>query len=269
MTRWNAGLAAVAVLAAGLTGCRQQCFMTEADFHQATTSVSLVPPGLEADPHASITPGQWNIGAPTTVNDLNRPIRYMSLAEAIAIALEQGNIGSQSPLFPGQTNDVLPQFNGQLVAGSDSIRILALEPAIQAADIESALAKFDARWITSAVWTKTDNAVQNALTSRQNGDQMTFTSGIFKPLPTGGVAGITLNNDYSLLSAPPGNFNVVNPSYRPRVQIGIDQPLLQNFGVEINQLSTIPPSSRVFPNFHPAGGQRTEGILITRLRFDQ
>jgi len=86
MMRWNAGLAAVAVLAAGLTGCRQ-CFMTEADFHQAKTSVSLSPPGLEYDPHASITPGPANIPAPMNVNDLNRPIRYLSLPEAMAVAL--------------------------------------------------------------------------------------------------------------------------------------------------------------------------------------
>src|SRR5438034_6399550 len=47
MTRWNAGLATVAMLAAGLTGCRQQCFMTQADFIQSQTAVSLSPPGLE------------------------------------------------------------------------------------------------------------------------------------------------------------------------------------------------------------------------------
>ena len=46
MTRWNAGLAAVAMLMAGLTGCRQQCFMTQADFNQSQNSVSLTPSGL-------------------------------------------------------------------------------------------------------------------------------------------------------------------------------------------------------------------------------
>src|SRR6187431_234306 len=132
MSRWNAGLArkvtrhetrdttfkarvsrfvsrvsCLLCFAAGLTGCRQQCFMTEADFEQSKTSVSLTPPGLEYDPHAAITPGPANSPAPMTVNDLNRPIRYISLPECIAIALEQGNIGSQSSVFPGIVNDTL------------------------------------------------------------------------------------------------------------------------------------------------------------------
>ena len=33
MMRWNARLAAIALLAAGLVGCRQQCFMSEADYN--------------------------------------------------------------------------------------------------------------------------------------------------------------------------------------------------------------------------------------------
>src|SRR4029079_11717668 len=171
MTRWNARLAAVAMLMAGLAGCRQQCFMTEADFLQSQNSVSLSPPGLEYDPHASITPGPANEPAPTTVNALNRPIRYISLPECIAIALEQGNIGSQSSVFPGIINDTLVAFNGRLLDGDDLIRVLALEPAILASATESSLARFDARWISSATWTKTDDAIANGLQSFQNGDQ--------------------------------------------------------------------------------------------------
>jgi outer membrane protein TolC len=273
MTRWNARLAAVAMLMAGLAGCRQQCFMTEADFLQSQNSVSLSPPGLEYDPHASITPGPANEPAPTTVNDLNRPIRYISLPECIAIALEQGNIGSQSSVFPGIINDTLVAFNGRLVAGDDSIRVLALEPAILAADIESSLARFDARWISSATWTKTDDAIANGLQSFQNGDQAQVQTGIYKPLPTGGVAGITLSTQYTFLTTPPQNFagvQIVNPSYRPRAQVLFEQPLLQNFGVEINQITTTVPNSSLVPGgLRPSGGTRTEGILISRIRFDQ
>jgi outer membrane protein TolC len=273
MTRWNARLAAVAMLMAGLIGCRQQCFMTEADFLQSKNSVSLSPPGLEYDPHAAITPGQLNSPPPTTVNDLNRPIRYISLQECIAIALEQGNIGSQSSVFPGIVNDTLVAFNGRLVAGDDSIRVLALEPAILASDIESSLARFDARWISSATWTKTDDAIANGLQSFQNGDSAQVQTGIYKPLPTGGVAGLTFTNQYTFLTTPPNNFagvQIVNPSYRPRAQVLLEQPLLQNFGVEINQITTTVPNSTLVPGgLRPSGGTRTEGILITRIRFDQ
>src|SRR5438045_4863544 len=104
----------------------------------------------------AITPGAGNTPRPMTVLDTNRQPRPIRLAECIAIALEQGNVGSQSSLFPGIANDTLIQFNGRLVGASDSIRVLALDPAIAGNDIESASARFDTRWLTSLTWTKTD-----------------------------------------------------------------------------------------------------------------
>jgi hypothetical protein len=271
MMRWNARLAAMALLAAGLVGCRQQCFMTEADFNNSLNNTAVLPPNLESDPHQSIVPAGGITPKPMDVNDLNRPVRYLSLSEAIATALEQGNIGSQSPLFPGVVNDTLVAFNGRVVAGSDSIRVLALDPAITGTDIESALSRFDARWISSASWTKTDQAIANGLASFQNGDSAAVSTGLYKPLATGGLAGITYNTNYTFLSAPPV-FNLtptVNPSYRPQLQFLFEQPLLQFFGVEINQLRTDQPGSQLVPGLRPSGGTRVEGILITRLRFDQ
>ena len=40
----------------------------------------------------AITPGPANVPPPMTVNDLNRPIRYLSLQESIATALEQAGL---------------------------------------------------------------------------------------------------------------------------------------------------------------------------------
>src|SRR5207248_8760512 len=128
---------------AGLAGCRQQTYMTEADAQQFRAPSSLVPPSLESDVHMAITPAVGNTPKPTTVMDTNRTPRPIRLAECISIALEQGNVGSQSSLFPGIANDTLIQFNGRLVGASDSIRVLALDPAIAANDIESASARFD------------------------------------------------------------------------------------------------------------------------------
>ena len=58
MMRWNAGLAAIALLAAGLAGCRQQCFMSEEDYAGVTNNANLVPPNLCSDLHQSIVPAQ-------------------------------------------------------------------------------------------------------------------------------------------------------------------------------------------------------------------
>src|SRR5262249_24964411 len=139
---------------------------------------------------------------------------------------------------------------------------------------------FDAHWVTSMAWNQLDQpsifptlgvpglAVNQA-------DLATVASTLLKPLPTGGVAGITFRTDYQLTNDKAA---LVNPSYRPVLQFVFDQPLLQGFGVEINQLrSTLPGPSPGIPGFSPPAGflpgfplsGLTEGIVITRLRFDQ
>jgi hypothetical protein len=58
-------------------------------------------------------------------------------------------VGQPSLLFPGTAQDNLVQFTGRGVAGSDAIRVLALDPARAGSDIEAALSKFDAHVSTS------------------------------------------------------------------------------------------------------------------------
>lgn len=268
MMRRNAWLTGLLLVLAGLTGCKQKYYLSECDVQHYHRDLGL-PRNLENDPHASIIPDARTTPPPTTVNDPDRPIRYITLAESIAIALEQGNIGSQSALFPGIANDNLVQFNGRFVGADDSIRVLALDPAISGADIEGALAKFDARWITSTSWQKRDDNPGNILLNFQNGDNATVSSALVKPLPTGGTAGITWSTDYNLLTAPPTNSVFTNPSYRPRLQFQFEQPLLQGFGVEINQLAISHPGTTAIPGVRASGGGRVEGVLITRLRYEQ
>jgi outer membrane protein TolC len=270
MKRGNARLAAILLLA-GLGGCTRTCYMTESELQSCSnTMASALPRDLATNPHDTIIPNVLNTPKPMDVNDVDRPIHYITLQECIAIALEQGNIGSTSALFPGIANDNLVAFNGQTVIGSDSIRVLQFDPAVFGSNIESSLARFDARWISSMTWQKTDVAVSNILGNFQNGDQASFSTGVYKALPTGGVTGITFNTDYTLLAQTAQlNQNITNPAYRPRLQAIFEQPLLQNFGVEINQITTNLPISTLVPGFRPAGGTRTEGILITRLRFDE
>src|SRR5438094_379924 len=79
----------------------------------------------------------------------------------------------------------------------------------------------------------------------QNGDQANFSTGIFKPLPTGGLTGITINTNYTKLAGSPsfGGLATLNPSYKPQLLFQLEQPLLQNYGVEINQLNATHPGS--------------------------
>jgi outer membrane protein TolC len=164
-----------------------------------------------------------------------------------------------------------PQFTGRSVAGSsDAVRVFAIDPAIAAAEMERSLSKFDARWINSMTWQKVDQPTAAQFLSFQNSrDAANFTSSLVKPLPTGGVAGITWTTDYSKFdTAAAQGSGFVNPNYIPRLQFTFERPLLRLFGVEVNQLSPSHPGSQLL-NLQPSGGQGTEGILISRIRVDQ
>src|SRR4029077_17374642 len=56
----------------------------------------------------------------------------------------------------------------------------------------------------------------------------------------------------------------------PRLTFGIDQPLLKDFGTEINQLRSSFPGSSLFSSVASRNSSSaSEGILITRIRHDQ
>jgi outer membrane protein TolC len=260
--RWKAVGCGLVLALAVLAGCKEQCFLTECDWNHYQ-DVGL-PARVESDPSASVVPCPSNVAAPATTRFPSRPMKPMTLNEAIALALEQGTVGS--PALNGTTNDSLATFANRTVSPAESpIRVLALEPAIVGSDIESSLSKFDARWTSSMTWHRFNQPVGgNILTSFQNGDQDTFTTSLLKPLPTGGVTGITFTDAYTFLSAPPPG--ITNPAHRPTVQFQFEQPLLQGFGVDINQLRAQHPGSILTPFNNTS---RVEGIIITRLRFDE
>jgi outer membrane protein TolC len=261
----------VAVALAGLVGCKQQLFLEPGDYVHAVTA--NLPPNLETNPHAAITPPVVDKHGPdpATVLDPTRPPRFVSLKECIAVALEQGNIGSQGLQQFGFKNEVANQFNGRTVGGTDTIRAFAVDPAVAGADIERSLSKFDARWITSMTWQKVDQPVAaQFLSFQQQRDASNVSTTLAKPLPTGGVAGITFSVDYSKFATQSiTQAGFTNPNYTPRLQFTFEQPLLQLFGVEVNQLTSSHPGSSLIPGLRPSGGQGVDGILITRIRFDQ
>src|SRR5262245_4439345 len=271
-SKWVAGL--VLALVAG--GCVKPLYMTPETQHLAST-VGL-PTDIATNPNVVAPPDVSDHKPPATVLDSNPEPRNMTLQEAMAIALERGTRGNRSGfnltsfrrLVGGNGvhfNHDLAQFTGPGVGGDDSIRAFALDPAIVAADIEGALAKFDARLNSSMTWNARDQAVANIFNNFNNGDFAAFTAGLIKPLPTGGVASITAETNYSKLGAVPQGFAVINPSYTPSLTFRFEQPLLRDAGVDINQLLPQHPGSTQTP-FRPTGG-RAEGILVTRIRADQ
>src|SRR5262249_14906816 len=144
-------------------------------------------------------------------------------------------------------NGLLPTVQGPSVTGN--IRAFAIDPAVAGLEIDRALTRFDAVWTSSMNWNTTDRPVGTPLDTFQAGqntglnaiktEAATFQNGIIKPLPSGGVAGITFTTQYQFTNLP----SRVNPSYQPALQFSFEQPLLQGFGVEINQIRTAHPGS--------------------------
>jgi outer membrane protein TolC len=270
MTRWRNALLGAALTLAGQAGCKQQLFERERDIdHLRDVAVKMgAPAKLETDRSVTLMPGNWQWPVPKTVDNPDRPVRYLTLNEAISIALTQGTTGFLS-LGGGQGTANENVQSGQGGTFTDSIKVLALGPATSGADIESALSKFDAHYIASSTWGRVDTQPTSILQNFQNGDTASISSGIFKGSPTGGIFGITSSINYLYVNPVPAGGGVfVNPSYRPELQFQFEQPLLQSYGVEINQLLSSLPAPQTINRFRASGG-RTEGILITRIRFEQ
>jgi len=268
-TRWTRRVMGGLLGLAFAGGCKQQVFLEPSDYKDAVQNANLAK--LESHPAEAIVPSMSQPGAlPATVLDPSRPARYLTLKEAIAVALEQGNVGGPGT-NPGNISDALSSSTGRGASGTDAIKTFALDPAISGAEIERALSKFDARWINSITWNKQDQPTLTLQQSFSNGDTANLSSTLAKPLPTGGVAGIVLSTSYLNLSAPPANqqFVALTTSYTPRVQFVFEQPLLQGFGIEVNQLLTGHPGSTLISGLRPSGGQGSEGILVTRIRNEQ
>jgi outer membrane protein TolC len=283
--RWNAWLGPLALVLAAVVGCKQQTFLTLEDykFYQGQMIQNLA-----TDQNIVTKPTIDPTQAPMTINDTNREVRYISLAECMAIALEQGttgntNVDTVASGFSGSGIPAVPTSRDQPAAfagaqtnarfsGSDAIRVLRLDPAVAGANLESSLTKFDAVWQSSASWQSTDRPVGTAIDAFQAQNQTnaisqmqsTVQSSVLKPLPTGGVAGITFLTNYTLTNLAAR----VNPSYQPTLQFQFEQPLLQGFGVEINQLRASHPGSVLSSGLNGLA-PTAEGILITRVRLDQ
>src|SRR5437016_1242614 len=135
MTPRGTRMVGLLLVCAALGGCSRPCFVTEADYDHYQRELHL-PTGLE-QPAADVVASIPDPPEPASASRGAGPSRYLSLVEAIALALEHGTVGVQSNRLNGVANDDLVAFFGRGLSGSDSIRVLALEPALAGASIEA------------------------------------------------------------------------------------------------------------------------------------
>src|SRR5207302_7967453 len=114
--------------------CTRPIYLMEQDANHYVNEMHL-PKDLMTHPlEGPADPSEMNVPPPSTVEHPDLPMRPLSVAEAISIALERGTVGSIVPT--GQGTDALIGFTGLAagnpggaVIGSDAIRVLALDPA--------------------------------------------------------------------------------------------------------------------------------------------
>ncbi len=141
------------------------------------------------------------------------PKRGISLAECMALALENGRTGEYFDIAGGERRSSITGLTQQAPAAgaSDSIRVFAFDPAVLATETEQSLSRFDPFWNTTLFWNRFDQPSQDVnpnpsplevFTVKNEYDAVGFRTGMFKPLATGGLAGISFSTDYQYLIRP-------------------------------------------------------------------
>jgi outer membrane protein TolC len=211
-----------------------------------------------------------------TVDDPESQKRPISLAECLALALENGRSGEYFDIAGSERKSSVTGLTqqGSPAGATDSIRVLAFDPAIATTEAEQSLTRFDPLWNTSLFWNRFDQPSADraanpspleVFTVKNEYDAVGFRTGIFKPLATGGLAGLSFITDHQYLYGL-GNTQFVNPAYRPSLALTLEQPLLRGAGVPINQI--LPSHPGGIRNPVPPGG-KVPGILLARLGQEQ
>lgn len=211
----------------------------------------------------------------STVQSADLPKRKISLAECVALALENGRTGDSYD-GPGQRKKSSVtgiRLQNALSNNSDAIRVFAYDPAIARTESEEALSRFDAWHETAMFWDRYDQKTRflftptafEQFTARNKLDSVIFRSGVYRKLESGGFAGVDFINNHEDNFLGP-DARILNPAERPSINFYFEQPLLQGAGYYINQLRDAHPGSirQNFPDY-----TRPPGILLTRISQQQ
>lgn len=230
--RRRKGFTWLVVVAVSLTGCQRPFFMNEASYKEYNRMSGDYGAGRYDDEPVTAPV------IPRTVREPAAKVRWeASLEEVKRIAL----------------------------ANSKQIALVGYQPGIQETNVDTELALFDAVFGIGGAWGHSDRQVANLVqtfgTNQNTVNQNTFggslgfgrnlTSGgsidgatgtgtgndmisISKRNAVGGITTLGYSIDYSRVR-PTSSFTALNPSWTQQVSLGIEQPLLQGAGVEVNR----------------------------------
>ncbi len=149
-----------------------------------------------------------------------------------------GSTGAPLPMrVDPQTGAKLVELSLQQVlyrtlANSLDIKVTGYDPAIARQDVIAAAAAFDYIVFGSVAWDKTDSLSLSDI-SRQQSETLRAQAGVRRPLPTGGEASVAyqvtrIDNEILRNRLP------FNPAYEQTLAFQLTQPLLRNFGPDVN-----------------------------------
>lgn len=113
------------------------------------------------------------------------------------------------------------------------LKVAVVNPSISAQQLSREEAKFEATFVTRALWSETDSPTSSSLNSAQSQFGQLEPS-VRIPLRTGGTASVNLPMSRSRNNNP---FTTLNPAYESDLEFSISQPLLRGAGVRANQAS--------------------------------
>ena len=159
---------------------------------------------------------------------------------AMSSGSSSGSGGSSSGSSFGGSSAVGGGAGGGAAAGVSSGRFATVyDPAIAAAQVETALGAFDASLAASMFWERLENPPGQSfggfVTTRPALDTAYWRSSITKPFITGTVAAVRFNNNYFFVP-PPDVPPTVNPQYQSNLEFAVLQPLLRGAGSQVGRM---------------------------------
>jgi outer membrane protein TolC len=280
MKHWKATFFLLTLALTALAGCSQPIYLHDCD---DLAKRAGVPPDIACNPKLTLEQATPNVMRPTDIRDPECTPMYVTLHQCIALALERGNTGLQTSRNFGLLDDDLitsVALGGQFFG--DSIRVLALNPAILATNIDFNMARYDPLFRSIIGASSQDNPVGSSANFR-DGQFANFGVSWEQAFASGGAASILFGSQTNQGINPATNFysrfaqqnfftNTLNPQYTPNLTFSFDQPLFYGYGSDINSLLAQHPE--VQNNLgaqtynHSVEGVQS-GIVIARIRFTE
>lgn len=117
------------------------------------------------------------------------------------------------------------------LANSYRVRIESYGPAISQTQVVEAEARFDAEYFLDVNFDNADRAVATGIQVGMS-DTRTYQTGLRQLLPTGAQVSLTARHQRQFSDF---QFQTINPAYQSTLLAEIRQPLLRNFGLDVNR----------------------------------